>query len=200
VNGATSVSIDQGIGMVDVAGTRVVSPTTSTVYTISATNAAGTVTGSAVTTVNSASTPAPTAPLIINAATVALTLDDVKANGWDFDSTKQPFSNDGTTSAYSITFKRGQESLTNSLFTYPTTGLAEYRYYGGQSQQGSSAQDIHTLGEIKAYVVMNTPSGPDNRASYSIRFVKSNIYVELDAINNYQELETYAKLIIARIE
>jgi hypothetical protein len=42
VTGATSVSIDQGIGQVDVAGTRVVSPTKSTVYTISATNSAGT--------------------------------------------------------------------------------------------------------------------------------------------------------------
>ena len=35
VTGANSVSIDQGIGQVDVAGTRVVSPATSTVYTIS---------------------------------------------------------------------------------------------------------------------------------------------------------------------
>jgi len=43
VTGATSVSIDQGIGQVDVAGTRVVSPAKSTVYTISATNFAGTV-------------------------------------------------------------------------------------------------------------------------------------------------------------
>jgi hypothetical protein len=57
VTGANSVSIDQGIGQVNVAGTRVVSPTTSTVYTISATNSAGTVTRSAVTTVYSASPP-----------------------------------------------------------------------------------------------------------------------------------------------
>ena len=43
VTGANSVSIDQGIGQVDVTGTRVVSPAKSTVYTISATNSAGTV-------------------------------------------------------------------------------------------------------------------------------------------------------------
>ena len=43
VTGATSVSIDQGIGQVDVVGTRVVSPAKSTVYTINATNSAGTV-------------------------------------------------------------------------------------------------------------------------------------------------------------
>jgi hypothetical protein len=61
VTGANSVSIDQGIGLVNASGTRVVSPATSTVYTISATNSAGTVTRSAVTTVSSASLP-PTAP------------------------------------------------------------------------------------------------------------------------------------------
>jgi hypothetical protein len=62
VTGANMVSIDQGIGLVDVAGTRVVSPATSTVYTISATNATGTVTRSATTTVDS--TPlAPTSTL-----------------------------------------------------------------------------------------------------------------------------------------
>jgi hypothetical protein len=43
VTGATSVSIDQGIDQVNVAGTRVVSPAKTTVYTISATNSAGTV-------------------------------------------------------------------------------------------------------------------------------------------------------------
>jgi len=43
VTGATSVSIDQGIGQVNVAGTRAVSPSKSTVYTISAINSSGTV-------------------------------------------------------------------------------------------------------------------------------------------------------------
>jgi hypothetical protein len=55
VAGANSVSIDHGIGLVDGMGIREVSPATSTVYTISATNSAGTVTRSAVTTVNSKS-------------------------------------------------------------------------------------------------------------------------------------------------
>jgi hypothetical protein len=61
VTGATSVSIDQGIGQVDVAGIRVISPAASTVYTISATNSTGTVTRSTVATVNSA--PLPPAPM-----------------------------------------------------------------------------------------------------------------------------------------
>jgi hypothetical protein len=65
VTGATSVSIDQGIGQVDVAGTQVVSPTASTIYTISATNSAGTITGSAVTQVNSAAHPAVPLPFAV---------------------------------------------------------------------------------------------------------------------------------------
>jgi len=43
VTGATAVNIDQGIGQVPVSGTKLVSPSKSTVYTISATNSAGTV-------------------------------------------------------------------------------------------------------------------------------------------------------------
>ena len=43
VTGATTLSIDQGIGDVDTSGTKEVSPTTTTAYTLTATNAAGTV-------------------------------------------------------------------------------------------------------------------------------------------------------------
>jgi hypothetical protein len=65
VTGAQSVSIDHGIGLVAAAGTRVVSPDSSTVYTISATNAAGTVTRSVVTTVNAAPPPPERTPPVI---------------------------------------------------------------------------------------------------------------------------------------
>ena len=54
VTGANTVSIDNGIGVVNAAGSMAISPATSTVYTISATNSSGTVTRSAVTTVNAA--------------------------------------------------------------------------------------------------------------------------------------------------
>jgi hypothetical protein len=45
--GATSCSIDHGVGSVSCTGTASVSPTTSTVYTLTATNAYGSVTGTA---------------------------------------------------------------------------------------------------------------------------------------------------------
>jgi hypothetical protein len=65
VTGANSVSIDHDIGLVDAAGTRVVSPASSTVYTLSATNAAGTVSRSVVTTVNPAPLPPERTPPVI---------------------------------------------------------------------------------------------------------------------------------------
>lgn len=61
VTGAKSVSIDQGIGQVDVAGTRAVSPAKSTVYTISATNSAGTVIRSSAVIIVSSPAPQTTA-------------------------------------------------------------------------------------------------------------------------------------------
>jgi hypothetical protein len=72
VTGATSVSIDQGIGQVDVAGSRVVSPAKSTVYTISATNANGAVIRTSATIIVLAPTPPQTTasnPVIVFTAT-----------------------------------------------------------------------------------------------------------------------------------
>ena len=72
VTGATSVSIDQGIGQVDVAGSRAVSPAKSTVYTISATNATGTVIRTSATIIVLAPVPPQTTasnPVIVFTAT-----------------------------------------------------------------------------------------------------------------------------------
>jgi len=52
MTGANSVSIDNGIGQVAVVGTRVITPASSTTYTLTATNSSGTFTRSAMTTVN----------------------------------------------------------------------------------------------------------------------------------------------------
>ena len=57
VTGATSVTIDHGIGNLPVAGTKEVSPATTTGYTLTAANSAGTVTKSVVIAVSAASPP-----------------------------------------------------------------------------------------------------------------------------------------------
>lgn len=59
VNGATSVSISQGIGTVSSSGTQEVSPAATTTYTLTARNNAGSVTASTTVTVGAATTTAP---------------------------------------------------------------------------------------------------------------------------------------------
>lgn len=57
VSGATSVSIDQGIGAVGSSGNRQVAPSQTTSYTLTATNSSGSVTASTIITVNQTSLP-----------------------------------------------------------------------------------------------------------------------------------------------
>lgn len=56
VTGATTVSIDNGVGTVALSGTTTVSPITTTTYTLTATNTAGSVTATTTVTVSSALT------------------------------------------------------------------------------------------------------------------------------------------------
>ncbi|MGD0353971.1 MAG: hypothetical protein ABSB31_00840 [Dehalococcoidia bacterium] len=81
VTGATSVSIDQGIGQVNAAGTGVVSLAKSTIYTLSATNSAGTVSRSAVITVSSAP-PVRTPPVILEFSS-NLNSDNTSTLSWN---------------------------------------------------------------------------------------------------------------------
>ncbi|MBN1376618.1 MAG: hypothetical protein JXA01_10755 [Dehalococcoidia bacterium] len=67
VTGATSVSIDQGIGQVNASGSMMVSPARSTSFTISAINSSGTAT--ALTTITVNPVPASSAPSVSQPAT-----------------------------------------------------------------------------------------------------------------------------------
>lgn len=65
VNGAATVTIDQGIGDVALSGTRSVSPASNTVYTLKATNSAGTTTATAQIIVTPVPTPSTGLPDLI---------------------------------------------------------------------------------------------------------------------------------------
>ena len=62
VTGATSVTIDQGIGSVALSGSRAVTPATTTIYTLTATNPAGSVTATAQVVVSGAPPPSEPSP------------------------------------------------------------------------------------------------------------------------------------------
>jgi len=65
VTDATAVTIDQGIGDVALTGTRIVSPDTTTTFTLTATNSVGTVTESAVVNVEEVVEPVVGPPVIV---------------------------------------------------------------------------------------------------------------------------------------
>jgi PKD repeat protein len=89
VTGATSVTIDQGIGDVTVADTKTVSPTKATTYTLTATNSAGTTNQSVTLTVSGVSiiTPGllkPIVPPLVSLQTTVLDLIEAAPNAkWD---------------------------------------------------------------------------------------------------------------------
>jgi len=136
VTGANSVSIDQGIGQVNAAGIRVVSPATSTVYTISATNSTGTVTGSAMTTVTSASlSPAP--------ASFAVT--GIIAN-------TEPSSRTGCFNLYANITANGPGTVT---YIWESTDSGGYSYTWNITFPAAGTQKITLPVEMSAL-----PSGP----------------------------------------
>lgn len=79
VTGATSVNIDRGIGQVDIAGSRPVSPDRSIVYTLSAANASGSIIRSTALNVNASSSPSPS-PIPWSPATPQFAVTSITAN------------------------------------------------------------------------------------------------------------------------
>ena len=136
VTGANSVSIDQGIGQVNAAGTRVVSPATSTVYTISATNSAGTVTRSAVTTVNPASLPP---------APISFAVTSVIAN-------TEPSNSTGCFNLYANITANGAGTVT---YIWESTDGGGYSYTWNVTFPSAGTQKITLPLEMSAL-----PSGP----------------------------------------
>jgi hypothetical protein len=126
VTGANSVSIDQGIGQVDVAGTRIVAPVSSTVYTISATNAAGTVTRSSLTGLNPAPLPVVVTGVIVGVDQYPFTGPCPKTiNFWGTITTNGPCTvtyrwerSDGTATApETLTFTDASSQVVTNLWT-----------------------------------------------------------------------------------
>lgn len=88
VTGATSVTIDQGIGKVAVAGTKTVSPTKTTEYTLTATNSAGTTNQSISLTISGLNIPPrqllPIVPPLVTLEKTVLDLVEAAPNAkWD---------------------------------------------------------------------------------------------------------------------
>ena len=89
VSGAATVSIDQGIGNVALSGTRDVSPGETTVYTLTATNEAGSVNATVQITVEEDTTP-PSTPVLTSPAGGATLPQPSEAWSFDWNDSSDP--------------------------------------------------------------------------------------------------------------
>ena len=175
VTGANSVSIDQGIGQVDAAGTRVVSPYTSTVYTLSASNSASTVTSSAVATVYSA--PPPPAPIPFSVTGVTANTDPatftgacpktftfsaaITANGPGTVTYRWERSDGGSSDVQSITFNAAGTKTIMLQWELSTSSSGWYRVHVLTPNNAVSNQAYYTLNCSGASLVTGIVIGVD---------------------------------------
>ena len=187
ITGADKVIIDQGIGEVPPTGTMAVSPPTSTTYRLTATNTSGS-TGKSVTLSVLANS---------NASKIGLTEDDVKPRRFVFDMNSEPTITD-TISTYYIRFTRGSEILGNTVSIHTSIESAEQRYYTVKAKYKTNITDIVTIGS-RGYFLTYEGSGPEEPTTYSIRFQKNNVYIDMGAISDYALIESFARIVETRI-
>jgi hypothetical protein len=154
VSGATSVSIDQGIGNVALSGSRAVAPAATTVYTMTAFSSAGTVTATTeVIVTGAAPTPTPTGLPVINsflASPSIISLGDSAGLSWNVSNATSVSINNGvggvalsgstivspaTTTTYTLTATNADGSLTAAAIVQvsgvpsPPSGLPVVNYF-----------------------------------------------------------------------
>ncbi|MBN8729152.1 MAG: OmpA family protein [Acidobacteria bacterium] len=151
VSGADSVSIDNGIGVVSASGTRSVSPSSSTTYTLTARSAGGSVTSTARVTVSEPPPPPP--PPVVKPPTASLD-DRLRNEVGDiyFDYDKYDVRED----ARSV-LSRNSDALKRILADFPSAtisveghcderGSAEYNLGLGDRRSTSAKEFLTQLG------------------------------------------------------
>ena len=130
VRGATKVSIDKGVGMVDAVGTKEVSPSKTTTYTLLAINSGVVVSSSVVVRVGTASPPSAdtTAPVITNLSASSVTAASAVVT-WSTDELATSQIEYGTTASYGSTTTLDEELVTNhSVSLTGLEGDTTYRF------------------------------------------------------------------------
>ncbi len=193
VTGATSIVIDQGVGKVSPSGTKELIPAQSKIYKLTATNA-----GSSVTR---------TASVVVyeneKASKIALTVDDVKSSNFAFRQNFEPTVDD-TISTYYIKFVRAgtlagnDEILDNAVSIHTTVAAAAKHYIDIKAGNKVNISDFTTIGD-EGYVLKFPGVDQSTPTTYVIRFRKNNVYVNMGTLANYNELESFAKIVGSRI-
>jgi hypothetical protein len=146
ITGATSFSIDQGIGTVTASGNRTVSPTTTTTYTLTANNSAGIVTATATITLAQAGVPAITS---FTANPITITTGQSSTLQWN------------VTGATSVSIDQGIGTVTaTSNRTVTPTATTIYTLTATNSAGTSTATATVTIGQAGSPVITSFTANP----------------------------------------
>jgi hypothetical protein len=131
VTGAATVSIDQGIGNVALSGTRDVSPSETTIYTLTATNEGGSVNATVQITVEEDTTP-PSTPVLTSPAEGATLPQPIEVWSFDWNDSSDPESGIAGYQIYVIREGAGSPvinaSVTDSEYSEILGGQIQYIY------------------------------------------------------------------------
>jgi hypothetical protein len=133
---------------------------------------------------------------------IALSEADLSPYGFFFVSDSVPNDVPSAVATYSIKFRRGDEELVNNVATFPSSNSSlSYYFHTKEPYRTADAWPIYSINDQMAYVIINkgSPEIP-NSDKYNIRLTKSNVYAEVGYINNYSELQDFARLIETRIQ
>jgi hypothetical protein len=193
VTNATTVTIDPGIGKVPSSGTKELMPEHNITYKLTASNAGGSVTRTASVLVYEN----------VNASKIALTVDDVGSSGFSFRQNFEPQIDD-TTSTYYIKFVRAgslagrDEILDNAVSIFVTVAATEKYYTEIKANSQMNIADFVTIGD-EGYLLKFPGVDQNTLATHAIRFRKNNVYVNIGMLANYNELESFARIVESRI-
>jgi hypothetical protein len=192
VKGANEIDLSPNMGYVPSKGNKTVTPVERTVYTLKAINKSGKTSTKQVTiSVNKN----------LRAVELALTEEDVKPKSFKFNMNTEIVAA-GCSSTYRILFIRDgieKENLENTIYVYENKTFMQKIFDEEKYNSRIYITNPLLLIGSEGYVLTNKSSEPDIANTYSIKFLKNNVYVKLTGNIPLNDLEGFARLIEKRI-
>jgi hypothetical protein len=209
VSGATTVSIDQGIGNVALTGTRSIAPSATTVYTLTASSSAGSVTATTQVIVSGA--PVSTGLPVINsfvASPSSISLGGSAGLSWNVSNATSVSINQGvgtvgstgstvvsplSTTTFTLTASNAAGSLTATALVLvsgipPSTGLPVINYFTATPQVisgGSGSTFLRWNVSNATSVSIDNGIGPVSSSGTMLVTLSSSTNLTLTAYNSY---------------
>ncbi len=189
VSEADSVTIDSGVGEVDGEGTVKVSPDEDTVYTLTAQNAAG----------SSSVTVQLSVIGNMDARAIALADDEVEGTGFTYYVRISPSIPD-TISTHEVEFAKGYELIDNKVFIFNSVNAAQDYYFNVKSNNRVNIKEQPISIGQRAFILQEASEHEGQDTLYTIKFQKNNVFVSMGRIDDFELLESLARIVESRID